>query len=165
MNGLLARGVVENETESMVEIRPLREAEVEAARQVITAVCFEFFGHAPLEFEDMDDIQSHYSGSTGAFLVLTDDGKVVGTGAIRCLDDSTCELKRMWFLKEYRGRGLGKQMAQMLLDSAKQMGYKRVRLDTSPTLEQAVGLYRKLGFHDIKRYNNGPGTLFMEKTL
>ena len=149
----------------LLEIRPIRTDEVEAAKQVITTVCFEFFGQAPVDFEDMDDLQSQYSGDSGTFLVLTDGEKIVGTGAIRRLDAHTCELKRMWFLKEYRGHGWGKRMAQMLLNSARQMGFSRVRLDTSPKLEQAVRLYRKLGFDFIERYNDGPCTLFMEKTL
>ena len=149
----------------MIKIRPIRENEVGAAQHVISTVCSEFFGQAPVEFEDMDDIQSQYSGDVGAFLVLVDDEKVVGTGAIRRLDDTTCELKRMWFLKEYRGCGLGIKMAHMLLECARQMGYRRVRLDTSPNLEQAVRLYQKLGFEFIEPYNNGPCTLFMEKTL
>jgi putative acetyltransferase len=125
----------------------------------------EFFGQAPVDFEDMEDLQSHYPGDDGAFLVLTDNDKVVGTGAIRRLDNTTCELKRMWFLKEYRGQGWGKQMAQMLLNRAAQMGYTTVRLDTAPELEQAIRLYRKLGFQPIERYNEGPCTLFMEKRL
>jgi putative acetyltransferase len=149
----------------MIQIRPIREDEIEAATRVIEAVCLEFFGQAPAEFEDMENIHLHYSGDIGTFLVLTDGEEVVGTGAIRRLDENTCELKRMWFLKEYRGRGLGKQMAQMLLASARQKGYKRVRLDTSPKLEQAVGLYSRLGFRFIERYNSGPCSLFMEKEL
>lgn len=149
----------------MLQIRPIREDEVEAARRVISAVFLEFFGHAPVEFEDTDDILSEYSGDDGAFLVLVDGERVVGTGAIRRLDEGTCELKRMWFLREYRGRGFGKEMARMLMDSARQKGYQRIRLDTAPNLEQAVGLYSRLGFHFIERYNDGPGSLFMEKAL
>lgn len=149
----------------MITIRPIRANEVDTARDVIIAVCFEFFGQAPVAFEDMDDIDLHYSGDEGAFLVLASSEKVVGTGAIRRLDDSTCELKRMWFLKEYRGRGWGREMAYRLFDSARQKGYTRIRLDTSAVLTQAIGLYRGLGFQDIERYNDGPGTIFMEKTL
>lgn len=113
----------------------------------------------------MDNIQSHYSGATGCFLVLVDDEKVVGTGALRRLDAGTCELKRMWFLKEYRGHGYGKQMAHRLLECARQMGYTKVRLDTAPQMAQAVRLYESLGFYYIDRYNDGPATLFMEKVL
>jgi putative acetyltransferase len=149
----------------MVEIRPLKVSEVEAAKQVITTVCFEFFGQAPVEFEDMDDIQSQYSDDAGTFLVLTDEDKIVGTGALRRLDNCTCELKRMWFLKECRGRGWGKEMAQLLLKYAKEKGYQRVRLDTSPNLEQAVALYEKLGFQRIESYHDGPCSIFMEKAL
>ena len=149
----------------MVEIRPLRADEVEAAKQVITTVCFEFFGQAPVDFEDMDDIQRQYSGADGIFLVLVDDGKIVGTGAIRRLDTTTCELKRMWFLKPYRGQGLGRKMAQRLLSFAQASGYKKVRLDTGQKQEQAVRLYQRLGFYFIERYNDSSCDLFMEKTF
>ncbi|HEX8833279.1 MAG TPA: GNAT family N-acetyltransferase [Abditibacteriaceae bacterium] len=149
----------------MVIIRPIQRDEVEAAKQVIETVCLEFFGHAPHDFEDMDDIRAQYSGDSGIFLVLADNNKIVGTGAIRRIDNYTCELKRMWFLQEYRGRGFGKEMAQSLLKRARQMGYKRVRLDTSPELVQATGLYVRLGFQPIERYNDGPCSLFMEMTL
>jgi putative acetyltransferase len=149
----------------MLLIRQIQAGEVEAARHVIEEVCFEFFGLAPAEFDDMDDIERYYSGDAGTFLVLVDDARVVGTGAIRRLDNSTCELKRMWFLKEYRGRGLGKEMALLLLEDARQKGYQLVRLDTAPELERAIKLYQSLGFSSIERYNDGPCTLFMEKLL
>lgn len=103
------------------------------------------------------DLQGQYSGANGIFLVLVDDGEIVGTGAVRRLDADTCELKRMWFLKEYRGKGLGMQMAEMLLGFARASGYKKMRLDTGRRQEQAVRLYQRLGFTFIERYNDGPG--------
>jgi putative acetyltransferase len=63
---------------------------------------------------DLDDLNSHYFNNKGIFLVLIDNGMIVGSGAIRRLSDDICELKRMWFLKDYRGKGLGWKMAQML---------------------------------------------------
>ena len=78
-----------------------------------------------------------------------------------------CELKRMWFLKAYRGRGLGTKMAQMLLDFATKKGYKKVRLDTTDEQKQAqaIQLYQRLGFYFIERYNDSSCTRFMEKIL
>lgn len=138
---------------------------IDAAKAVIRAGCMEFFGAAPANFEDVDQIPAQYSAPSGIFLVLLDGDVVVGTGAIRRLDDRTCELKRMWFLPAYRGRGYGTQMAQALLAFARAAGYERVRLDTVPALQAANRLYRRLGFYDIERYNSGPGAVFMEKTL
>jgi putative acetyltransferase len=56
-------------------------------------------------------------------------------------------------------------MAGLLLDFGRRAGYQRIRLDTCPVLKSANKLYQRLGFHPIDRYNNGPGTVFMEKEL
>jgi putative acetyltransferase len=146
-------------------IQRLTDSRIEAAKSVIAQGCLEFFGQPPAESEDMDRISSVYSEPYGAFLVLLDGDRVVGTGAIRRLDEQTCELKRMWFLPAYRGKGYGARMSEALFEFARSAGYKRVRLDTAPILAAANRLYQRLGFYPIERYNNGPGTLFMEKCL
>ncbi len=148
-----------------ITIQRLTDSQINAAKAVIAAGCLEFFGRPPAEFEDMDNISSAYREPSGTFLVLMDDERVVGTGAIRRLDDQTCELKRMWFLPDWRGKGHGARMCEMLFQFAHLAGYKRVRLDTTPVLPAANRLYQRLGFYSIARYNDGPGTIFMEKCL
>jgi len=148
-----------------VTIQPLEPPQIEAARAVITAGCLEFFGTLPVDFEDMADISKQYAAPAGTFLVLLDGKRVVGTGAIRRLDAETCELKRLWFLPEYRGRGLGREMAGCLFEFARAAGYKRIRLDSVPELAAANKLYQRLGFYLIERYHEGHGTIFMEKSL
>lgn len=157
----------------MIEIKPLQLHQVAEVKRVILAVCNEIW-QVPEEvirrydaMSDIDDVQSHYFDNNGTFLVLSDDGRVVGCGAIRRLKDDICELKRMWFLKDYRGRGLGTKITQMLLDFARITGYKKVRLDTTDEQKQAqaLKLYQRLGFYFIERYNDGPCTMFMEKML
>ena len=106
----------------MVEIKPIKQHQIEQAKQVVTAVCLEILHGLLTEDElrgydsmsDIDNVRSHYFDNNGTFLVLVEGEQVVGTGAIRKLDDEICELKRMWFLKEYRGQGLGWKMAQIL---------------------------------------------------
>lgn len=99
--------------------------------------------------------------------MLVDNEQVVGTGAIRKLDDEICKLKRMWFLKEYRGQGRGWKMAQMLFDFARQVGYRKVRLDLANEERQPQALkpYKRLGFYPIDRDNDGSCNIFMEKSL
>jgi putative acetyltransferase len=165
--------------ESGVEIKPIQPDQAEEAKLIVVQGCQEIW-HLPGSpdevlrqwneigvLSDMDDVQLSYFNSGGTFLVLTDAGRVVGTGAMRRLSDEICELKRMWFLKEYRGRGLGMRMAQMLLTFAREAGYKKVRLDTGDATKQpeALRLYERLGFYVIERYNDGPCTIFMEKSL
>jgi len=157
----------------MIEIKPIELDQVEEVQQVIVAVCHEIW-QLPEEvirrydaMSDLDNLRSHYFDNNGTFLVLIDEGRVVGSGAIRRLNNDICELKRMWFLKAYRGRGLGTKMAQMLLDFATKKGYKKVRLDTTDEQKQAqaIQLYQRLGFYFIERYNDSSCTRFMEKIL
>jgi putative acetyltransferase len=157
----------------VIEIKPIQLHQAEEVKRVIVAICHEIW-QLPEDvirrydaMSDIDGVQSHYFDNNGTFLVLIDDGRVVGSGAIRRLSDDICELKRMWFLRDYRGRGLGMKMTQMLLDFARKTGYKKVRLDTVDEQKQAqaLKLYKRLGFYFIERYNDSSCTVFMEKML
>ncbi len=108
------------------------------AKRVVYHVAFGIFGsERPLEefivyhesiheLKDMDDIQKSYFENGGIFLGMFKDGEMICTGALRRIDDGTCELKRLWLLHEYQGQGLGYRMLQELLTIAAGMGYKRV---------------------------------------
>jgi putative acetyltransferase len=159
----------------VVEIRPIQQHQIEQAKQIVTAVCLEIWQGVLTEedlrrydsMSDIENVRSHYFDNYGTFLVLVDNEQVVGTGAIRRLNDEVSELKRMWFLKEYRGLGLGWKMAQMLFNFARQEKYRKIRLDlvNNERQSEALKLYRKLGFYFIERYNDSPCTIFMEKIL
>ena len=159
----------------MIEIRPIQQHQIEQAKQVVTAVCLDVWQDILTKedvkfydsMSDIEQVQSHYFDNGGMFLVLVDNEQVVGTGAIRKLDDEICELKRMWFLKAHRGQGWGWKMAQMLFDFARQVGYRKVRLDlvNEERQPQALKLYRRLGFYPIERYNDSQCNIFMEKFL
>lgn len=157
----------------MIEITTIKLHQVEEVKRIIFAVCSEIFQVTEEvirnydSMSDIDDVRSHYLDNKGTFLVLVDDDKVVGSGGIRHLNDDICELRRMWLLKDYRGQGFGKKMAQMLLDFAKKAGYKKVRLDCGDEQKQAqaVNLYKQLGFYVIERYNDSLCTVFMEKII
>jgi putative acetyltransferase len=117
------------------------------------------------ELRDIDEYQDHYLARGGTFLVLLDGSRVVGTGALRPYEGRTAELKRMWFLPAYRGRGLGRKMAEQLLQFAREKGYTRVRLDTGRNQPAALKLYERLGFQEIERYNQSVCDVFMELAL
>jgi putative acetyltransferase len=159
-----------------MEIKPLQLDQVKEVKRIIVNCAFELWQpkYTIQELErmldtdkDLINVQASYFDNNGTFLVLLDGHKVVGAGAIKNFDDETCELKRMWFLKEYRGKGFGLRIATQLLEFAKSHGYKKVRLDIyHPEMQaQAIALYRKLGFYEIKNYNNSTAQLFMEKVL
>jgi len=114
------------------------------------------------ELADMDNFQRDYIGKDGIFLVMVHEGRVIGTGAIRRLADDACELKRLWFLTEYQGRGLGYQMLQKLLSIARSKGYKVMRLETDPqALSRAVAFYQSVGFYEIPPYGDDPISMEM----
>jgi GNAT superfamily N-acetyltransferase len=82
--------------------------------------------------------------------------KIMGTTAVRNLKqfESTCELKRMYVLRDFRRLGLGQKLLDIAIDFAKSIGYSRIVLDSSKMLYVARALYLKNGFVDIPRYND-----------
>ena len=163
----------------MIEIRRIKPDEVSAAKRVIYHVAHEIFNEPlPLEesiayyesrgeLKDMDDIQHNYFENGGVFLAMLDDNQLIGTGAIRYLEEGICELKRLWLLFEYHGKGLGYGMVVELLRIAREMGYEKIRLETAPVHQlRAHELYKRLGFYEIPRYQTThPDDIAMEMPL
>ncbi|MHA1447751.1 MAG: GNAT family N-acetyltransferase [Candidatus Heimdallarchaeaceae archaeon] len=85
------------------------------------------------------------------YLVLFDD-VIVGMGGLRKLTEDIVEVKRMYVKPEFRGKGLGKSLLEKLLETAKNWGYSKIRLDTGVFMEAAQKVYRSAGFYDIEEY-------------
>lgn len=157
-----------------MEIKIIQPDQFAEAARVMDLVAQELWGITLDEVRerdslaDLDDIQGYYLDSGGLFLIVIDHDQVIGTGGIHPVDKDTCELKRLWLLKDYRGQGLGRQLTKMLLANAQHNGYRRVRLEV-PTPEKqqpAVALYSELGFQPIPVYGtDGLCALAMEKSL
>lgn len=171
VNGMMSAENIEIKLIEPCHIKDVKRMIIECTFEVwqpdSTIEEFEEEVNSTNEFNDLDNIQSMYCDAKGIFYVLTDNNKVVGAGAIKKIDDEMCELKRMWFLKPYRGKGLGLAMAHKLLEFAKAQDYKKIRLDIYQPAKQerAAAFYRKLGFYEIDPYNDSPAQLFMEKIL
>jgi len=87
---------------------------------------------------------------------------------MRKIAPDTCEIKRLFVRPEFRGQGLGGQLAETMIREARQLGYERMRLDTlPPRMSGAIALYRSLGFTEIEPYYDHPvpGALFMQLEL
>ena len=162
----------------MIETRPIEPHEVPFAKELIYRVAQRVFQDSrPLEetmvyyeskgtLDDMDDIQRTYFENDGLFLVMTDDEQLIGTGAIRRIDNEICELKRLWLLLEYHGKGLGYRMIQELFAFAREKGYQKIRLETDrDSQSRAYDLYKRLGFYEIPRYTDHQDEVAMEMAL
>ena len=94
---------------------------------------------------DLDNIDKHYLQSSGAFYVGIVDGAIIGTSAVRRIDNNRCEIKRIYVRKDFRGRGFGRELFLKALEFAGQ-NYSVAVLKTDARLTDAIGLYLKNGF-------------------
>jgi ribosomal protein S18 acetylase RimI-like enzyme len=110
-----------------------------------------------------------YAAPSGALLIARAmDGEPLGCVALRPLDDAGhCEMKRLYVSPRARGLGLGKALVDAVIAEATRIGYREMRLDTLPTMGEAIALYRKAGFLPIDPYYETPvaGTIFMARRL
>jgi putative acetyltransferase len=162
----------------MILIRRMEPHEVSIAKNLIYRVAHRVFNDSRSfeesrafyeskgTLDDMDDIQKNYFENEGIFLVMTDDEQIIGTGAIRKIDDEICELKRVWLLFEYHGKGLGYRLIQELFTFAREKGYQKIRLETDRDYQgRAFQLYKRLGFYEIPRYTEHQDEVAMELAL
>jgi len=92
----------------------------------------------------------------GAFVVASSDGRPVACGGLQVLSPGVAEVKRMWVADDWRGAGLGSRMLGHLEQRARDLGHRRVVLDTNGTLTEAIALYARAGYQPVERYNDNP---------
>lgn len=114
------------------------------------------FQYDPIKDFDLDDIHGYYLDHGGMFFTGIIYHEVMGTSAVRQINDDNCEIKRIYVKKEFRGRGYGKELFLQALDFAKDH-YNVITLKTDRSLVEAVNMYLKSGFSIIKREDD---TLF-----
>lgn len=105
--------------------------------------------------EALDTMYEHYDRPKAAYFVVEDNGIVIGCAGIAQLDNydgNVCELQKMYFLEEARGKGLGSAMMKKCLDTARDFGFEQCYLETMPYMEAAQKLYKRTGFD----YIDGP---------
>ena len=126
-----------------------------------------------LDYQDFDAelaaLPGKYAPPKGALILARNDaGEAIGCVALRPFDeDGVCEMKRLYVAPNGRGTGLGRQLAQAIIEAARAAGYREMRLDTLPTMTSAIALYEQLGFTRIGAYYDTPieETVFMSLKL
>lgn len=164
--GFLAHSAVQGfalrQAESAEDVGQIKELFLEYAQSLGFSLCFQNFDR------ELAELPGDYAQPGGRLLLAEVDAELAGCVAMHKLEQQTCEMKRLYLRPKFRGKGLGRVLAEAIIAEARKVGYDRMRLDTvEPVMRDAVGMYRKLGFREIAAYreNPMPGTLYMELTL
>ena len=124
-------------------------------------LCFEGFA------AELSGLPGDYSPPAGRLLLVWTDGKPVGCVALRRIGEGLCEMKRLYVKPTARRGGTGRLLTLRLIEEARALGYRRMRLDTLPVMKPALQLYRSLGFRSIPPSGRNPieGALYLELDL
>lgn len=130
-------------------LRPATNADAENIKNLVFGVLREYGLEPDPSGTDADltDIEASYFERGGLFELLeNENGELLGTAGLYPINAETVELRKMYFLKDLRGKGYGKQTLQRMIHLARESGFKQMYLETNSVLKEAIGLYQKFGF-------------------
>lgn len=128
-----------------------RELFVEYGESLGFSLCFQGFD------EELATLPGRYAPPGGAILLAFEDGAPAGCVALRALEPAgRCEMKRLFVREAFRGRGIGRALAEAVITRARELGHREMVLDTLDTMTEATRLYRSLGFEDVPPYTFNP---------
>lgn len=136
-------------------LRPIQPGDDAAVAAIIRTVMPEFGADGPgfaIHDAEVDAMSAAYGRPRAAYFVVADGARVIGGGGVAPLehgDADTCELRKMYFLPEARGRGAGQALLVRCLEAARGFGYKRMYLETLARMDAARRLYQKMGFRPL----------------
>ena len=174
MDGGQVRGFRIYPAESAAQIEQIRELFLEYAKSLGFSLCFQGFD------QELAGLPGDYAPPEGRLLLAEYEEKLAGCAALHRATSNKLlvpgrgpeirvgEMKRLYLRPEFRGKGLGRMLAERILHEARTIGYAKLRLDTvEPVMKDAVAMYRLMGFREIAPYRDNPmpGTLYMELDL
>ena len=145
--------------ETAAQLDQIRELFLEYAKSLGFSLCFQGFD------QELASLPGMYAPPDGRLLLVEHNGQLAGCGALHRLNAASGEMKRLYIRPNFRGLGLGRALAERILTDARSIGYQNVRLDTvAGTMDDAIALYRRMGFQEIEPYRTNPipGALYME---
>jgi len=151
--------------EEVESVEPAREIMREYAASLNVDLCFQNFE------AELASLPGEYAAPSGRLLLASIDGALAGCGGFRALTDcdyaNACEMKRLFVRPAFRRFGLGRVLAEALLDEARRAGYSAMLLDTLDEMESARELYASLGFEEVPPYyfNPIPGAHYLKCEL
>ena len=116
---------------------------------------------------EISNLDKKYGLPTGRLFIAYLEGQATGCIALRAINKTECEMKRLYVRPEFSGNRIGEALVEAIVRDAKEIGYHFMLLDTFPALEKAIRLYERMGFYKIPPYNNSPvdNMVFMKLDL
>ena len=150
------------QAESAEQVEQARALFLEYAASLGFSLCFQSFD------KELAGLPGDYAPPAGRLLVAEHEGQVACCVALHKIGDGVCEMKRLFVRPEFRGKALGRALAERVIAEARALGYARMRLDTIVgKMDAAIALYRELGFTEVPPYRENPiaGAIYMELDL
>jgi N-acetylglutamate synthase-like GNAT family acetyltransferase len=115
----------------------------------------------------LNNFPEKYKEPAGTFIIAKENDKIVGCIGMKKLENKICEMKRLFVNDNYKGKGIGKKLVEIMIKEAKLIHYEKMRLDTLDTMEAALNIYYKNNFYKIEPYYNNPadGVVYLERIL
>ena len=147
--------------ESTIDFDKARQLFLEYADSLGFSLCFQGFE------EELENLPGKYASPDGCILLAWDELECVGCVGLRPLNQNVCEMKRLYVKPAFRRSGLGRFLAEKIVQQGSQKNYVRMQLDTLSSMKYAMKLYRSLGFVETDPYYNNPHpeVVFFEITL
>lgn len=108
---------------------------------------------------ELESLPKMYGPPNGRAFVATEGNEIIGCGAYRRFDETSCEMKRVFVASKFQGAGLGRNICNELLSAAEKDGYESMKLDTGKIMTEAIGMYQSLGFEPCPPYYDYPERL------